>query len=150
MNINPVVIIVAIALYAFVLVYYIINRPKKPIFTGTSIFMLLIFLGFTYIINLGITGNSEDAQNEFVRFMLSILVVNTSESATISERAFESYATIDIVLMVVCFISMILEVKYLFSETEKIKKIKETIKKKEKEIELEKDMENVSKVENEI
>ena len=128
MVISPFVLIISVAILIFTLIYCIKNRPNKPLFTGVCIIMLLIFLLFTYIINIGISNTSNVSNNQFILFMMSILFINQSTNINMAEDAFNAYAITDVCLISLCVISMVIEVKYLFSETAKIKKIKKEIK----------------------
>lgn len=61
MLINPVVVIAAAAIVLCVFIFCIINKPAKPLFTGTSIVMLIVFLIFTAVINISLSSSSGDS-----------------------------------------------------------------------------------------
>ena len=67
--INPVIIIVGAALILSVLSVCIINKPKKPIVTGTVLVVLICFVVFTYMIDNAITDIEKGGASPFVYFL---------------------------------------------------------------------------------
>ena len=49
--INPIVIIITISIILSVLVICVINKPKRPIITGTVIFVLICYVIMTFILD---------------------------------------------------------------------------------------------------
>ena len=56
MIISPIIIIIVVAVLIATAVLYIINRPKKPIFTGVFLGLLLISVIFTMVINIELSA----------------------------------------------------------------------------------------------
>lgn len=120
MLVNPVLIIIAIALILFVSFFYIINRPKKPLLTLVLILLLIIFLSCTMILNNALTPNqgyllSGNSLKKVLPFIVSV----PHPTAEQCEQAFERYKTIDICLFVATIVAMIAEVWNLFLRSNK-------------------------------
>lgn len=116
MSVNLVFLIAAAAVMALALVFCLVNKPKKPLFTGTSIIILLIFLLATEMINMGLsTPTLVSLPQEFVSAMVGFLTGVASPTAAELEQAFRVYMYIDIGLMVVSVASLIVEVRSIFT-----------------------------------
>ncbi len=103
--INPIVIIITISLILSVLVICVINRPKKPIITGTLLFILIGYVVITFLVDAAITGNGE-VYSGFIGFLAM------SNSPTYGELAdtFKALMTADITLMIVALLSLFTEI----------------------------------------
>ena len=115
MLVNPLLIVISITLILFVLFFYIVNRPKKPLLTLVLILLLIIFLSCTMILNNALTPNpgyliSGNSMKRVLPFIVSVSHPTIEQC----EQAFEVYKTIDICLFVATIIAMIAEVWNLF------------------------------------
>lgn len=115
MLVNPILIIISITLILFVLFFYLVNRPKKPLLTLVLILLLIIFLSCTMILNNALTPNqgyliSGNSLKKVLPFIVSVSRPTVEQC----EQAFEVYKTIDICLFVATIIAMIAEVWNLF------------------------------------
>ena len=120
MLVNPLLIVISITLILFVLFFYIVNRPKKPLLTLVLILLLIIFLSCTMILNNALTPNqgyliSGNSMKRVLPFIVSVSHPTIEQC----EQAFEVYKTIDICLFVATIIAMIAEVWNLFLRTNK-------------------------------
>lgn len=116
MSVNLVFLIAAAAVMALALVFCLVNKPKKPLFTGTSIIILLIFLLATEMINIGLsTPTLVSLPQGFVNAMVGFLTGLSNPTAAELEQAFRIYMYIDIGLMVVSVVSLIVEVRSIFT-----------------------------------
>ena len=71
--INPIVIIVGAALFLAMLAVCIINKPKKPIVTGTVIIILVCFIVFTFLIDNAILSVKTSIPDSFICFLIIYL-----------------------------------------------------------------------------
>lgn len=116
MLINPIVVIAATAILLCVFIYCIINKPTKPIFTGVSIGMLILFLLMTTMINIGMGASIGDPS--FTKAIIGTVGFLTAQSSPTSvqlENSFFVYSMIDIGLIVISVVSMFIEVRHIFS-----------------------------------
>lgn len=118
MLINPVLVIAAAAVILCIFIFCIINKPAKPLFTGTSIVMLIVFLIFTAVINLSLSSSSGDSGIANVANAVTGFLTGQSGPTSIQlEQSFQIFAYIDIGLILTCVLSMIIEVRRIFSIT---------------------------------
>ena len=118
MLINPVLVIAAAAVILCIFIFCIINKPAKPLFTVTSIVMLIVFLIFTAVINLSLSSSSGDSGIANVANAVTGFLTGQSGPTSIQlEQSFQIFAYIDIGLILTCILSMIIEVRRIFSIT---------------------------------
>lgn len=130
MPVNLVFLFAAGAVLALALVFCLVNKPKKPLFTGTTLIILIIFLLSTELINMGLsTPTIISLPQGFVNAMVGFLTAQNSPNTVTLEQAFNIYMYIDIGLIALCIISLIVEVRSIFTLTPK--KSDEQSKKKE-------------------
>jgi hypothetical protein len=109
--VNPILLIVSLALVLLLLFYCIVHRPKKPVLTLLFILLLIVFLSCTSILNNALTPNqgyllSGRHWQGLVPFITGIKRPNMEQC----EQAFHSYKIIDICLFVAAIAAMIVEV----------------------------------------
>ena len=95
--INPIVIIITISIILSVLVICVINKPKRPIISGTVIFVLICYVIMTFILDNAIMGATfNDSFGGFISF----LVMSDSPSYDEMSDSFSTFMTIDILLII--------------------------------------------------
>ncbi len=104
--INPIVIIITISIILSVLVICVINKPKRPIITGTIIFVLVCYVIMTFILDNAITGMTVGDSSGFVSF----LVMSDSPSYEELSDSFRTFMNIDISLIAVAVVSFFAEI----------------------------------------
>lgn len=120
MLINPIIVIAATAILLCVFIYCIINKPTKPIFTGVSIGMLIVFLVLSTLLNLGMGASIGDpAFTRAIGGLVSFLTGQGSPTSNQLENSFFIYSLIDIALVVISVVSMFIEVRHIFSFNKK-------------------------------
>lgn len=122
--INPIVVIILSAYILSFLVLRIVVKPKKPIFTGALLLMLILFVILTSMIDTAIYGS--ELMNDFEKGLVSF-VTSTGIYDTIKlEDSFRVFAWVDVGLFVVTIISMYVELRAIlisvYSERGKNKK----------------------------
>ena len=116
MPINPIVVIAATTIMLCVLIYCIINKPTKPIFTGVSIGMLIVFLILSTLINMGMGSGGGDASfNRMLGGVVGFLTAQNNPTSAQLEGSFFIYAMIDIALIIISVVAMVIEVKHIFT-----------------------------------
>ncbi len=85
--INPIIIIISGALFLSVLAIALINKPKKPVVTGTIIVILIAFVIFTLLIDHALGSLDQGEINGFIYF-LTMSDQLTYEGLAASFRAF--------------------------------------------------------------
>lgn len=107
--INPIVLIILSAYILSFLVLRIVVKPKKPIFTGALLVMLILFVIVTSMIDTSIYGSElmSDFEKSMVSFVTSIRIQDTVKL----ESSFRIFAWIDIGLFAVTIISMYVELR---------------------------------------
>ncbi|MBQ7522826.1 MAG: hypothetical protein IJU14_08135 [Clostridia bacterium] len=116
MIISPIIIIIVVAVLIATAVLYIINKPKKPIFTGVFLGLLLISVVFTMVINIELSATSPllNADNNFFKILADFITMEKSPSKAELARTFLLLQITDIVLIVISIITSILEMRVLF------------------------------------
>ena len=113
--INPIVIIISAALFLSMTAIAIINKPKKPIVTGTVIVILIGFVVFTFMIDNAITTLDKGAPNSFVYFL------TMSEKLTYDGLAasFNIFMGFDIALIAGSLITLFAEMMLILRKGDK-------------------------------
>ena len=119
MIISPLILIIVVAVLVATAVLYIINRPKKPIFTGVFLGLLLISVVFTMVINVELSATNVllNADNNFFKVLTSFITMESSPSKALLAETFRLFQITDIVLIVISVITSVLEMRVLFSNT---------------------------------
>ncbi len=120
MPVNIIFLIAAGAVLALALAFRIVNKPRKPLFTGATIVVLLVFLLATELINMGLSTPTVFALPQgFVDAVVSFLTATANPKTPQLEQAFAVYMYIDIALIIICIISFIIEVRSIFTTAPK-------------------------------
>lgn len=119
MVISPILIIIISATLVATLVYYLINKPKIPVFTGLFLFLLLISVFFTFALNVELSSanNSLSLENNFIKSVVTFITMEINPKTQLLQDSFSLFCTIDIVLTVASVIISVLEMKVLFKQT---------------------------------
>ncbi len=104
--INPIIIIVSVALLLSVVSVCIINKPQKPLITGVMILILIAFVVFTFLIDNAISGLSTGEANGLVSF-LTMSDTLTYEGLSAS---FNTFMWLDIGLIGASLVSLFFEI----------------------------------------
>ncbi|MBQ9461981.1 MAG: hypothetical protein IJU51_08740 [Clostridia bacterium] len=104
--INPIVIIVSAAVILSMLSVAIINKPKKPVVTGSVIVVLIGFVIFTFMIDRSISTLSSGEINPFVCF----LTMNDRPTYDSLAEAFNTFMCFDVVLIAASLIILFIEI----------------------------------------
>ncbi len=107
--INPIVIIILSAYILSFLVLRIVVKPKKPIFTGALLVMLILFVIVTSMIDTSIYGS--ELMSDFEKSMVSFVTSTRIQDTVKLESSFRIFALIDIGLFAVTIISMYIELR---------------------------------------
>lgn len=107
--INPIVIIILSAYILSFLVLRIVVKPKKPIFTGALLVMLILFVIVTSMIDTSIYGS--ELMSDFEKSMVSFVTSTRIQDTVKLESSFRIFALIDIGLFAVTIISMYVELR---------------------------------------
>ena len=107
--INPIVIIILSAYILSFLVLRIVVKPKKPIFTGALLVMLILFVIVTSMIDTSIYCS--ELMSDFEKSMVSFVTSTRIQDTVKLESSFRIFAWIDIGLFAVTIISMYVELR---------------------------------------
>ena len=107
--INPIVVIILSAYILSFLVLRIVVKPKKPIFTGALLVMLILFVIVTSMIDTSIYGS--ELMSDFEKSMGSFVTSTRIQDTVKLESSFRIFAWIDIGLFAVTIISMYVELR---------------------------------------
>lgn len=107
--INPIVVIILSAYILSFLVLRIVVKPKKPIFTGALLVMLILFVIVTSMIDTSIYGS--ELMSDFEKSMVSFVTSTGIQDTVKLESSFRIFAWIDIGLFAVTIISMYVELR---------------------------------------
>lgn len=107
--INPIVVIILSAYILSFLVLRIVVKPKKPIFTGALLVMLILFVIVTSMIDTSIYGS--ELMSDFEKSMVSFVTSTRIQDTIKLESSFRIFAWIDIGLFAVTIISMYVELR---------------------------------------
>ena len=107
--INPIVVIILSAYILSFLVLRIVVKPKKPIFTGALLVMLILFVIVTSMIDTSIYGS--ELMSDFEKSMVSFVTSTRIQDTVKLESSFRIFAWIDIGLFAVTIFSMYVELR---------------------------------------
>lgn len=107
--INPIVVIILSAYILSFLVLRIVVKPKKPIFTGALLVMLILFVIVTSMIDTSIYGS--ELMSDFEKSMVSFVTSTRIQDTVKLESSFRIFAWIYIGLFAVTIISMYVELR---------------------------------------
>lgn len=121
MVISPVLIIIVTAILVATAFLYIINRPKKPIFTCVFLILLLFSVFFTFMINIDLSSTSDivNSNDSFIRFITSFVTMSSSPSKQLLLESFNLFSFIDIALILITITVSVLEMRLLFKNKPK-------------------------------
>ena len=104
--INPIIIIAGAAVLLSVFAACIINKPKKPVLTGTVIVILICFVVFTFMIDNAITALNTNETDAFVCFL------TMSDKPTYDSLAasFNTFMCFDIGLIAASLVTLFFEI----------------------------------------
>jgi len=115
--INPILIVIAAAVFLSAAVITFINRPKFPLTAATLLVILIFFLFATFSIDQTIMDVSgTGAFSQFVKFS----VMNDKPSYEYLETSFTVFSCIDIGLFIASLISMFIETLSILHKNSKI------------------------------
>lgn len=116
MVISPILIIIVSAILVATMVFYIINKPKKPIFTGVFLVMLLISVFCTFSINveLSTASNSLSIENNIIKWVTTFITMEAEPSLQLLQTSFSLFCKIDIGLIVATLVTSVIEMRTLF------------------------------------
>ena len=107
--INPIIVIILSAYILSFLVLRIVVKPKKPIFAGALLVMLILFVIVTSMIDTSIYGS--ELMSDFEKSMVSFVTSTRIQDTVKLESSFRIFAWIDIGLFAVTIISMYVELR---------------------------------------
>lgn len=118
MIISPILIIIVSAIIVATLVFYIINKPKKPIFTGVFLILLLISVFFTFAINIELSSASNilNIENNIIKWITSFITMESEPSLQLLQKSFSLFCEIDVGLIIATIIISVIEMKTLFKQ----------------------------------
>ncbi|MEE1280935.1 MAG: hypothetical protein UHK60_01590 [Acutalibacteraceae bacterium] len=119
MTISPVLIIIVTAILIATAFLYIINRPKKPIFTGVFLFLLLICVFFTFALNIELSSTNTmlNSDNNILKVICHFITMESEPTSQMLLDSFNLFCKLDIALIVIILITSVLEMKVLFKTT---------------------------------
>lgn len=121
--INPIVIIILAAYVLSFLVLRIVVKPKKPIFTGALLLMLIMFVILTSMIDSAIYGS--ELMHDFEKGLVSFVTSTSISDTFMLEKSFDTFAFIDVGLFAVTIASMCIELRAilisLYSDRSKVR-----------------------------
>lgn len=124
--INPIVVIVLIVLILCVIALYIFLRPKKPILTGVSLLVLILFVTFTVMIDSAISG--ADIMNDLEKMIVSFVTAADIEDTLLLEDSFNIFACFDIGIFAFTVVFMFIELRTILLSVYSDRTVKNTDK----------------------
>lgn len=119
MTISPVLIIIVTAILVATAFLYIINRPKKPIFTGVFLFLLLVCVFFTFALNIELSSTKTmlNSDSNVLKLICSFITMEGEPTSKMLLNSFNLFCKIDIALIAITLVTSVLEMKVLFKTT---------------------------------
>lgn len=119
MIISPVLIIIVAAILVATAFLYIINRPKKPIFTGVFLFLLLVCVFFTFALNIELSSTKTmlSSDSNILKLICSFITMESEPTSQMLLNSFNLFCKIDIALIIITLIASVLEIRVLFKIT---------------------------------
>ncbi|MEE0930219.1 MAG: hypothetical protein UIM53_04400 [Acutalibacteraceae bacterium] len=116
MVVSPILIIIVSAVLIATAFLYIFNNPKKPLFTGVFLILLLISVLFTFAINveLSSTGTVLHTENNIFKALTAFVTMESTPPKQLLQQSYDTFCIIDISLIVLSVIISVLEMRVLF------------------------------------
>ncbi len=107
MLVNPILLIFGLFFLGIVVCFYIVRRPARPYLSGVCLFLLILFLACTAVVNASLPPVSQfDWGNAFLRKLTPFVVFRHQPTQEECERSFRVYQAIDIGLVAATLISI--------------------------------------------
>lgn len=118
MDLSPILIIISAAVLLFAFIYCIINRPRKPVITGVLLFMLLAYVLMTFSVNIELSSSGVNSltSHNFISGVVSFISMKSEPTVQQLTNLFSSLCKVDVCLIIATIVSMVIEVKNLFSQ----------------------------------
>ena len=108
--INPIILIIAAALFLSALAVAVLNRPDFPVITSALIIILMFFVFSTFMLDSAITDlSSAENLNDFVKFLISSYEPGFGEL----EASFRTFMISDLVLFAASLSAMVFEALFI-------------------------------------
>lgn len=119
MVISPILIIIMSAILIATIVFYVLNRPKMPLFTCVFLIMLLFCVIFTFAVNIDLSSNNSivNSKGSFIRFITSFVTMAETPTKQTLLQSFNLFCKIDISLIVISVLVFAMEIRMLFKNT---------------------------------
>ncbi len=115
--INPILIVITVAVFLSAAVITIINRPKVPVIAGALLLILIFFLFTTFSIDHSLTEMADaGVMNQLVCFA----VMNDRPSYELLESSFTLFSIIDVGLFVASLVAMFIETLMILHKNSKM------------------------------
>ncbi len=107
MLVNPILLIFGLFFLGIVVCFYIVRRPTRPYLSGTCLFLLILFLACTAVVNASLPPVSQfDWGNAFLRKLTPFVVFRHQPTQEECEHSFRVYQAIDIGLVAATLVSI--------------------------------------------
>ncbi|MCR5636184.1 MAG: hypothetical protein K6F76_03270 [Clostridiales bacterium] len=115
MFINPIIILITVAIVVIAIMYCIIKNTNFPILTLMSILIFGIYTSFAYLINSVIYSKNDTVFSSNNAYSLVKFITNINEySYSALETAFSQYCAVMKVIMVVSIIFLAADIIRIF------------------------------------
>lgn len=116
MVVSPILIIIVVAIIIATGFFYIFNNPKKPLFTGVFLILLLASVLFTFAINVELSsaGTVLHSENNVFKILTSFVTMESNPTKQLLQESYNTFCIIDISLIILSVIMFILEMRVLF------------------------------------
>lgn len=108
---NPILLVVTVALIVFGVIYCMIVRPRKPLLTAIFLFLLVVYLFFTFIVNNAVTPSEMNTFfSSHINKLLPFITYHEAPSSEVCLRSFYLYQRMDVLLFLGVVISLAIEI----------------------------------------
>ena len=115
MVINPILIIITLAISIYTIIFCMLNKPKKPVLSGVFLALLVVYLICTYMINLMFTAVSDQSyQVDFINRIVCFVTATDTLTELSLESSFEIFKIIDICLMCLSMGFLVWDIRSIF------------------------------------
>ncbi len=115
MVINPILIIITLAISIYTVIFCMLNKPQKPVLSGVFLALLVVYLICTYMINLMFTAISDQSyQVDFINKIVCFITATDTLTELSLEYSFEIFKIIDICLMCLSIGFLVWDIRSIF------------------------------------
>ena len=120
MLINPLLILIGLAVIILVTIICIVKSPSIPLLSACTILILAVYIVLAYTVNSAIMVSEFPVSESVREFLLSFALYSKKASITYMEQAFNHFVILINITAVISLFSLIADIARIFFKRSKI------------------------------